>query len=126
MTEWPTGWTRREDGADRGDGRGSPGGDNVPGAGDPTVGLPYGPGSAAGSGGAYGPGSAAAGGSAYGAGSAAAASGGAYGAGTRAAPSPWPDQPPMRSLPGQQGPRRARGTVGGRRRRSRLRLILAF
>ena len=56
----------------------------------------------------------------------AAASGGAYGAGTRAAPSPWPDQPPTRSAPGQRGPGRSKGAVGGRRRRSRLRLILAF
>jgi LCP family protein required for cell wall assembly len=156
MTEWPSGWFRPEDGAERGDRRGAPDAGNTPGAGDPagaagppgaaragvpndpTVRLPYGQGSAAGSGGAYGAGSAAASGSPYGAGSAAAsggaygpgsaaASGSAYGAGTRAEPSPWPDQPPVRSLPGERGPRRARrGTVGGRRRRSRLRLILAF
>jgi LCP family protein required for cell wall assembly len=117
VNEWPTGWTRPENGAERGDGRGAPGGGNMPGASDqaggmpsaaragvpndPTVRLPYGSSSAA-------------------------PSGGAYAAGTRAAPSPWPDQPPPRSAPGQRGPGPARGTVGGRRRRSRLRLILAF
>jgi len=143
VNEWPSGWFRPEDGAERGDRRGAPSAGNTPGAGDPagaagppgaaragvpndpTVRLPYGSGSTAGSGGAYGAGSTAGSGGAYGAGSAA-ASGSAYGAGTRAAPSPWPDQPPTRSVPGQRGPGRARGTVGGRRRRSRLRLILAF
>jgi len=118
VNEWPSGWFRG-DGAERGDGNGAASGGNVPRAGDlagagglpgaaaaaglpndPTVRLPYGSGSAAG--------------------------GSGYGASTRPAPSPWPDQPPARSAPGQRRPSRARGAVGGRRRRPRWRLILAF
>jgi LCP family protein required for cell wall assembly len=123
VNEWPSGWFRG-DGAERGDGNGAASGGNVPRAGD-----------LAGAGGLPGavPGAAAAAGLSndptvrmpYGSGSAS-AGGSGYGASTRPAPSPWPDQPPARSAPGQRRPSRARGAVGGRRRRPRWRLILAF
>ena len=54
---------------------------------------------------------------------AAAASGSAFGAETRAPGVAWPDQPPLRTPPGKRGPALA---GGGRRRRPRLRLVLAF
>jgi LCP family protein required for cell wall assembly len=123
VNEWPSGWFRG-DGAERGDGNGAASGGNAPRAGD-----------LAGAGGLPGavPGAAAAAGlpndptvrMPYGSGSAA-AGGSGYGASTRPAPSPWPDQPPARSAPGQRRPSRAGGPVGGRRRRPRWRLILAF
>jgi LCP family protein required for cell wall assembly len=109
VSEWPTGWTRRDDGGDSGYGQGAPGGGNSPGAAgaagmnDPTVRMPYG--TPAGS---------------------AAAAGDGFGTATRAAPSPWPDQPPGRAAPGPRGPGRPRGALGGRRRRPRLRLVLAI
>lgn len=96
MSEWPTGWTRRDDGGDSGYGQGAPGGGNSPGAAgtagmnDPTVRMPYG--TPAGS---------------------AAAAGDGFGTATRAAPSPWPDQPPSRAAPGPRGPGRPRGDWAG-------------
>jgi LCP family protein required for cell wall assembly len=57
------------------------------------------------------------------AGAAAAATAGGFGTETKAPARAWPDQPPMRSAPGKRGPARA---LGGRRRRPRLRLVLAF
>jgi LCP family protein required for cell wall assembly len=114
VNEWPAGWFRGESGGDPGDGSGAPGGGNSPGArgmagtNDPTARMPSGTpmGSAA-------PG------------------GDGFGTATRAAPSPWPDQPPPRSAPGPRGPGprgpgRARASLGGRRRRPRLRLVLAI
>ena len=128
MNEWPAGWFRGDNGADGGDGHGAASGGDVPRAGDPadangpTARLPYGPGSAAASAGGYDPG-----GSGYGASAGGyEASAGGYAAGTRAAQSPWPDQPPARSAPGRRGTGRAGGPAGGRRRRPRLRLILAI
>ena len=125
MNEWPTGWVRPNKGLDHGNGQGAPGGNNGPGAGDqagaprgagtsndPTVRLPYGAGPSAG--GSAGAGATAVGGSGYGSG---------Y---VPSTPSPWPDQPPARSAPGRRPPSRARSSVGGRRRRPRLRLALAF
>ena len=117
MNEWPAGWFRGDNGAERGDGRPAPGAGSgqggMPGAAnDPTVRMQSGSASAYGSG--YG-------GSGYG--------GGGYGAGPSAPPSPWPDQPPAQSPPGGPGRRprpAAMGSMGGRRRRSRLRLALAF
>jgi LCP family protein required for cell wall assembly len=107
VSEWPTGWTRRDNGGDSGYEQGAPGGGNSPGAGgaaganDPTARMPYGTPAAS-----------------------AAAAGDGFGTATRAAPSPWPDQPP-RSAPGPRGPGRSRAAIGGRRRRPRLRLVLA-
>jgi LCP family protein required for cell wall assembly len=134
VNEWPAGWYRDEKSADGGDGQGAASGGDVPRAGDqagasgPTVRLPYGSGPAAASAGGYDPGGGGYGASAggYGASTDYGASAGGYGAGTRAAESPWPDQPPARSAPGRRGAGRAGGSLGGRRRRPRLRLILAI
>jgi LCP family protein required for cell wall assembly len=128
VNEWPAGWFRGDNGADGGDGQSAASGGDVPRAGDPagangpTVRLPYGPGSAAASASGYDPG-----GGGYGASAGGNEAGaGGYAAGTRAAQSPWPDQPPARSAPGRRGTGRAGGPAGGRRRRPRLRLILAI
>jgi LCP family protein required for cell wall assembly len=122
VNEWPTGWVRPNKGLDPGNGQGAQAEGSAPGAGDPaggglpgapsaagvpndpTVRLPYGAGASAGAG-------------------ATAAGEGGYGPGPA---SPWPDQPPVRSAPGRRGPSQARGPAGGRRRRPRLRLVLAF
>ena len=121
MSEWPTGWFRREDGAERGDGQGAPGGGNTPGAGDPaarrhrrgTAGCRTTRPSAAAT--------------ARQAGSAAASRATASAAAT-------PGRSRARGRisrrrarrPGPRGPGRPRGGLGGRRRRPRLRLVLAF
>jgi LCP family protein required for cell wall assembly len=110
VNEWPAEWFRGENGPEPGDGRATPGASGVPGAGDtasvpgapgvpndPTVRLPHA--------------------------AAAAASAGGFGTETRAPAVAWPDQPPVRTAPGKRGPAPA---LGGRRRRPRLRLVLAF
>jgi LCP family protein required for cell wall assembly len=115
VNEWPTGWVRGEKGAGQSNGKDAPGGGTAPGAGDPagagaaraagapadpTVRLPYRGGAGATTVGedAHGPGRASA----------------------------WPEQPPVRTAPGRPGPSPARGPAGGRRRRPRLRLVLAI
>jgi LCP family protein required for cell wall assembly len=106
VNEWPTGWYREDKPAAPQDGNAMPGA-GAGAANDPTVRLPAGSGA---SGSGYG-----AGGSSY------------AGTTTGVPPSPWPNQPPVRSAPG----RLPRGSTtygrGGRRtRRPRLRLFLAF
>jgi LCP family protein required for cell wall assembly len=138
VNEWPTGWFRQDKPRAPQDGNGAPGAaegnaasgnmtpeGNVPpaesaaavgasgmagAANDPTVRLSAGSGASP------------AGGAAGVAGDVSYAS-----TGTQVPGGPWPDQPPLRSAPGSP---RKRGPVtdggGGRRRRPRLRLVLAF
>lgn len=121
MNEWPTGWVRPNKGLEPGDGQGAPGGGSVPGAGDPAgaSGLP-GAGDPAGTNGAGVPNDPTVR-LPYGAGAGATT----VGVGP-SQPSPWPEQPPLRSAPGTRGPGPAKGRPGGRRRRPWLRLVLAF
>jgi LCP family protein required for cell wall assembly len=99
VNEWPGEWFRGGDRPEPSDGSATPGAGGSPGA----PGMPNDPTVRLPQG--------------------AAVAGGGGGTETRAPSVAWPDQPPVRTAPAKRGPAPA---LGGRRRRPRLRLVLAF